>query len=160
MLHILYDVRMPRPGYRKTPPEVLAAAAQVPPENVDYIWELWKGLYAGTKGKSPKLSPKRAEAISIGIAEYGFETCVKAVIGTFFSPWHMGDNPSFKRYTSIELILRWGQRWRVSKFVSLYKENSLESNKMRDEHEIVFSSKTLHNNLTVVDESVPKVVEE
>ena len=160
MLHILYDVRMPRPGYRKTPPEVLAAAAQVPPENVDYIWELWKSLYAGTKGKSPKLSSKRAETISIGVAEYGFETCVKAVIGTFFSPWHMGDNPSFKRYTSIELILRWGQRWRVNKFVGLYNENPVDANQMWDEHDIAFSQMTIHNNLTVVDESVPKVVEE
>lgn len=159
MLHILYDVRMPRPGHRKIPPEVLAAAAQVPLERVGYTWELWKSLYAGSKGKLPKLSPERAEAISVGITEYGFETCIKAVIGAFFSPWHMGDNPSRKPYTSIELILRWGERWRINKFVNLYKENLPDSNKIWNEHEIAYSLNALHNHLTVADEPVDKVVE-
>lgn len=160
MLQEVYDVDMPRPGTRKIPAGVLAAATEVPRERVEYLWELWKSLYASAKGGAPKLSPTRVEAISVGLIEYGFETCVKAIIGTYFSPWHMGDNPSGKRYVSVELILRWGERWRIDKFVKLYNENSVDANQVWDEHEIAFTLMTSHNNLTVVDEPIPKVVEE
>lgn len=122
---------MPR---QKPPQELLDKAAAIPDDAVEAIWGLWRAVHGSGKGRAPELTTTRIRDIRMGLADYGFESCVRAVIGSYFSPWHMGDNPLGKRYTSIELLMRWGDKWRVAKFSKLYDQNKAEATKMRNSH--------------------------
>lgn len=80
------------------------------------------------------LSPARVQAISVGVAAFGVDECARAIIGTQYSSWHMGDNPAQKQYTSIELILRYGENWRIAKFIKLFEENKTEALNILAQH--------------------------
>lgn len=137
---------MPTAKRRNIPDSVLEQAATVPPEAVRALWELWKAIHTSKRGKGHQLSPRRAEDISVAVVAFGFEACVRAIIGAYFSPFHMGDNPALKRYTNIELILRYGEKWRVAKFGKLYLENKQDAEELRGQHLVDY------RNLTVVEE--------
>jgi hypothetical protein len=141
---------MPAEKRRKIPQSVLEQAITVPREAILALWELWKALYASTRGRGYQLNARRAEDIAVAVIVYGYETCVRAIIGAYFSSFHMGDNPAQKRYTSIQLILRYGDRWRVAKFEKLYKENIKDAEAFRKQHLVDYST------LTVVHEAVEK----
>ena len=72
-------------------------------ENVVRVFMLWQEL---TGHKRATLTPLRANLIAERLSEYGLESCLDAVRGCVASPWHMGQNPSGKRYDSLELIFR------------------------------------------------------
>ena len=57
-------------------------------------------------GRKPSLSPERQQLITMAVNEYGADDTKRAITGCSLSDWHMGRNPSGKKYTSIELILR------------------------------------------------------
>lgn len=147
------DKKTPAAKRRKVPQSLLEQAATVPDEQITALWLLWKGIYAHKLGRQPKLRQRMAEDIAIAIIAYGFETCKRAIIGAYFSPWHMGDNPAGKRYASIQLILRYGDAWRVNKFAKLYNENLEESEALQAEHGILVTA-ILYPNPTVVEEVV------
>ena len=56
--------------------------------------------------------------IKKAIEMYDVETCKQAIQGVAFSPWHMGYNPSGKKYDDIELILR--DEKHIEQFLSYY----------------------------------------
>lgn len=66
-----------------------------------YVTTFWNG-----RGLRPRLSPERERLIARAVHWYDEDTVVKAIRGCSLSDWHMGRNPSGKKYTSIELILR------------------------------------------------------
>lgn len=72
-------------------------------EGVLKVFREWQSVMGHEK---TRLSPARAKLIAKRISEYGVESCINAVRGCSRSPWHMGENPSGKRYDSIELIFR------------------------------------------------------
>jgi hypothetical protein len=78
----------------------------IPGSTVESIWTLWMELFWSGRGAKPRLTPERIELITIAVNEYDVETVKNAVRGCSLSSWHMGQNPSGKRYTSLELILR------------------------------------------------------
>jgi hypothetical protein len=145
---------MPTAKRRKIPQQVLEQAATVHTDVVTALWELWRGVHTAKNGRGNKLNPKRVEDISVAVIAYGFEACVRAIIGSYFSPWHMGDNPAQKRYTSIHLVLRYGEQWRVAKFGKLYQENLQDAQELRRQHG------TLVNEVVERPSISPTVVEE
>lgn len=72
-------------------------------EGVLKVFREWQSVMGHEK---TRLSPTKAKLIAKRISEYGVESCINAVRGCSRSPWHMGENPSGKRYDSIELIFR------------------------------------------------------
>lgn len=72
-------------------------------EGVLKVFGEWQSVMGHEK---TKLTPARAKLIAKRVKEYGIESCINAVRGCSRSPWHMGENPSGKRYDSIELIFR------------------------------------------------------
>lgn len=137
---------MPTAKRRNIPNSVLEEADTVLPEAVQALWSLWKAVHTSGKGRGHQLSSRRAQDISVAVVAYGFEACVRAIIGAYFSPFHMGDNKALKRYTNIELILRYGEKWRVAKFGKLYLENKQDAEELRRQHLVDYRS------LTVVEE--------
>lgn len=144
---------MPTAKRRNIPQPVLEQAATVPPDVVIALWELWRGVHTAKNGRGNKLNHRRAEDISVAVIIYGLEACVRAIIGSYFSPFHMGDNPAQKRYTSVHLILRYGEQWRVAKFGKLYQENLQDAQELRRQHG------TLINEVVEQTSIGPKVVE-
>lgn len=69
------------------------------------IWETWHRVHRPNR-KIRALPLQRLEIINAAIISYGKETCIKTIIGSQYSEWHMGGNPAGKQYTSIELLLR------------------------------------------------------
>lgn len=124
----MVDTVTPVPAKKRTnvPEHILAAALLVPINVVQALWALWASIYAGKAGRAPVLSSARIQVISIAVAAYSADECARAIIGTQYSSWHMGDNPAQKQYTSIELILRHGENWRIAKFIKLFEENKTE----------------------------------
>lgn len=142
---------MPTAKRRNIPDSVLEKAAVVPREPVEALWELWKGVHASTKGRKRILSDRCIQDVSVALVTFGLDACARAIIGAHFSPWHMGDNPAGKRYTSIQLILRYGEAWRVTKFIKLYSENSDDAKELREKHGTLVDA-ILYPNPTVVEE--------
>lgn len=137
---------MPTARRRNIPDSVLEEAEKVPQEAIKALWLLWKAIHTSKRGRGYQLSPRRAQDVSVAVVAFGFETCVRAIIGAYFSPFHMGDNKALKRYTSIELILRYGEKWRVAKFGKLYLQNRQDAEDLRARHFVDY------RNLTVVEE--------
>lgn len=75
-------------------------------EVTERIWEYYVSTFWNGKGIRPRLSPERVDIIARAVNWYDEDTVMKAIRGCSLSDWHMGRNPSGKKYTSIELILR------------------------------------------------------
>jgi len=73
---------------------------------VEKVWGFYVETFWSGRGVRPKLSDPRKKLIGAVVAEYGVEVVLAAVRGCSLSEWHMGGNPSGKRYVSVELILR------------------------------------------------------
>lgn len=79
----------------------------VPVDHVVHVFNHWvRVIKDGRRGPKPVLTVKRRSLIQKAIDTYGVEMCLQAVDGCKRSPWHQGENPTGKRYDSIELILR------------------------------------------------------
>lgn len=76
------------------------------PETTQRIWDHYVETFWNGRGIRPRLSPERIDLIARAISWYDEDTVIKAIRGCALSDWHMGRNPSGKKYTSIELILR------------------------------------------------------
>jgi len=70
------------------------------------IWEFYVTTFSTGRGIKPRLTDDRTRLITKAVNEYGASTVKQAIRGCSLSDWHMGKNPSGKKYTSIELILR------------------------------------------------------
>lgn len=82
-----------------------------PSDPVIEVFNHWVRVHKdGRRGPKAILTPKRRKLIEKAIDMYGVETCIMAIDGCKNSPWHQGENPSGKRYDSIELILRDAQK--------------------------------------------------
>lgn len=75
----------------------------VPQPLVQEIFEVWQQVHSK---KRAVLSQDRLKAISKAVVDFGRETVLHAIHGASLSPWHMGKNPSGKKYNDISLILR------------------------------------------------------
>ena len=74
---------------------------------VQRVFDYWIATCRNSgRGLRPVLTDKRAKLIARAVEWYGEEGCCLAIDGCAKSSWHMGDNPSGKRYDSVELILR------------------------------------------------------
>lgn len=78
-------------------------------DDAQAIWETWLAVH-GQKVRVRTLSLQRLKIINAAIISYGKETCIKTIIGSQYSEWHMGGNPAGKKYTTIELLLRVSKR--------------------------------------------------
>lgn len=74
----------------------------------------------GRRGPKPVLSPKRERKIRQALTWYGVEACRQAIQGCSMSEFHMGKNPSGRRYDDIELILRDPEH--VERFIDIFHE--------------------------------------
>ena len=74
------------------------------------IWRTWLEVHRDKKRKASPLSLQRLKIINAAIISYGKDNCLKAIIGCKNSEWHMGGNPTGKKYNTIELILRVSSR--------------------------------------------------
>lgn len=63
-------------------------------------------LRSNQRGPQPVLSEPRRKLIKKALSDYGIDNCKLAIDGCKRSDWHMGENPSGKRYNDIELIFR------------------------------------------------------
>lgn len=71
-----------------------------------------------TKGRKPILGAKRRSKLNARLSEgYTVEDLKLAVDGVLLSPWHMGDNPSGKKYLDIVTIFR--DDAQVEKFMNM-----------------------------------------
>lgn len=75
----------------------------VPRPVVEEIFEVWQQVHSK---KRAVLSQERLRAISKAVVDFGRETVLHAIHGASLSSWHMGKNPSGKKYNDISLILR------------------------------------------------------
>ena len=75
-------------------------------DEIQQVFEYWVSTVWTGRGVRPVLTDKRKRFIQRAINDYGVDTCKAAVTGNSTSPWHQGQNPSRKKYNSIELILR------------------------------------------------------
>ena len=90
---------------------------------VQRVFDYWLTTCRNTgRGLTPVLTDKRNKLIAKAISWYGEDGCRLAIDGCAKSPWHMGDNPSGKRYDSIELILRDAEH--IERFASFATELS------------------------------------
>jgi hypothetical protein len=78
----------------------------ISPVTLQNIWNHYLSTFSTGRGVKPRLTDDRAKLITIAVSNYGAETVTKAITGCSLSAWHMGQNPSGKKYTSLELILR------------------------------------------------------
>lgn len=78
----------------------------VQPTTLMAIWDLYVSTMHSGRGRPPQLTPERAELITMAVNQYDVDTVKDAIRGCALSSWHMGQNPTGRRYTSIELILR------------------------------------------------------
>ena len=94
----------------------------VPASLIQEIFDLWVSIHRNSgRGRSPVLSEKRSRLIAKGVVSHGAAACREAIQGCALSDWHMGKNPSGKKYDDIELILRDAQK--IEKFSDLWLEN-------------------------------------
>jgi len=77
--------------------------------------------------KRAVMDKKREARIGWAIATYGLEACREAIDGCLSSPWHMGKNPSNKRYDDISLIFRDAEH--VEMFLDHYSSKNAKSAK-------------------------------
>lgn len=78
----------------------------LPSETLTQIWEFYLATFSTGRGVKPRLTDDRTKLITKAVHEYGVPVVEQAIRGCSLSPWHMGHNPTGKKYTSIELILR------------------------------------------------------
>lgn len=88
------------------------------------IFEYWKESMGKTR---PIMDKKRESRIDWAIANYGIDQCRKAIDGCTMSSWHMGKNPSNKRYDDISLIFQDAKH--VEMFLEHYDNGAKKSAK-------------------------------
>jgi hypothetical protein len=86
--------------------------SQAVPSAVEKLWLYW-GKRMGAKRAS--LNKDREALLSKAIATHGLADCMLAIDGCTTSEWHMGANPSGKKYNSVELIFRSSEK--VDQFI-------------------------------------------
>jgi len=101
--------------------EKYANSYAVTEDDLISLWNYWLQIHGSSRGKPYILNTSRRRALEKGLGLFGYETCMKAVIGCSFSDFHMGGNDAGKKYNSVELIFR--DEWRVTKFVKLAEEH-------------------------------------
>lgn len=89
----------------------------VPDATVVEVFEVWREVHSKSRAV---LSPERRRAICKAIASHGRATTLDAIHGCSLSDWHMGRNPSGKRYNDINLILRNAEK--IEGFAELFGE--------------------------------------
>ena len=104
----------------KLPIEKLPYFSAVTEDAIFEVFTCWVDTFWNGKGRRPKMSPTRENAIKRGIALVGKERALRAVRGCAMSEFHMGQNDQGKVYNSLELIFR--DEWRVKKFASMAVE--------------------------------------
>lgn len=95
-----------------------AKARKISDDAIHEIFTYWR----------EKVSPRSravlddARKIKIGwaIHDYGIEACKQAIDGCLKSGWHMGNNPSHKKYNDVELIFRHAAN--VERFIGMADE--------------------------------------
>lgn len=103
------------------PPIEKASGPTADPEDVQAVFDHWVAVHrTPRKGPEPVLSSKRRVKIVRALNDYGLETCLHAISGCAMSDWHMGDNPTRKRYDDLELILRDAPH--IERFATIYAE--------------------------------------
>lgn len=80
--------------------------SSVDPQVIIQVFEYWVETCKEGRGPKPLLSEDRKLLIASAIHDYGVQTCKDAIYGCSQSGWHMGQNPSGKKYNSLELIFR------------------------------------------------------
>ena len=74
--------------------------------DVQQVYQYWCTVMRPGRKRVPALDYKREMVVRSAIADYGVEDCMRAIDGCASSEWHMGRNPSNKRYDDLELIFR------------------------------------------------------
>lgn len=100
---------------RKQTKEQARKASTVAESAILLVFNYWK----------EKISPKsravldhhRRQRIGWAIHDYGIEACKQAIDGILKSDWHMGRNPSNKKYNDIDIIFRDCDK--IEKFIEL-----------------------------------------
>jgi hypothetical protein len=99
LFHIQEETHKPRPKHRQH-------LQPISPVTLQNIWNHYLSTFSTGRGVKPRLSEERAKLITVAVNTYGADAVVAAITGCSLSAWHMGQNPSGKKYTSLELILR------------------------------------------------------
>lgn len=86
--------------------EQRAKASVVEDSHIEEVYEYWLMIMRPESKRIPKLDEMRRRKIGWAIHDYGVSGCRQAIDGCASSSWHMGRNPSRRRYDSIELIFR------------------------------------------------------
>jgi hypothetical protein len=89
----------------------------VPDATVVEVFDVWREVHSKSRAV---LSPERRRAICKAVASHGRAMTLDAIHGCSLSPWHMGQNPSGKRYNDINLILRNAEK--IEGFAELFGE--------------------------------------
>lgn len=97
--------------------EQRAKASVVEEDLIGQVYAYWVEVMRPGRKVVPKLDEARRRKIGWAVYDYGVEECKKAIDGCAASQWHMGRNPSRRRYDDIELIFRNQQK--VDMFISL-----------------------------------------
>ena len=70
------------------------------------VFDYWCSVMRAGKKRLPVFDNERLRCIKWAVGVYGVEECRRAVDGCALSDWHMGRNPSGKRYDDVTLIFR------------------------------------------------------
>lgn len=108
---------LPVPALEADPVPAFKNWKDVPKSLVEEVFQVWQEVHSK---KRAVLSPERLRAISKAIVEFGRETVLDAIHGASLSPWHMGKNPTGKKYNDICLILRNAEK--IEGFAELWVE--------------------------------------
>ena len=88
---------------------------------IQQVFDHWVSVHWTGRGIRPVLTDKRSRIISKALKDYGVDNCKLAIDGCALSKWHQGQNPSGKKYNSIELILRDAEH--IENFANLVVES-------------------------------------
>jgi len=77
-------------------------------KKVEKIFEFWKWCM---EHPGAILVPSRRRVVGVLLSQgYTAEDIIQAICGCSGSAWHMGDNPSVKKFDSLSLICRNGEK--------------------------------------------------
>jgi hypothetical protein len=105
-----------RPNQQKR--QQTAKARKISDDAIHEVFTYWR----------EKISPRsrailddaRRTKIGWAIHDYGIQACKQAIDGCLKSGWHMGNNPSNKKYNDVELIFRHAAN--VERFIAMTEQ--------------------------------------
>lgn len=95
-----------RRGPSKQTVEQRGKASTVAESAIQEVYDYWCHVMRPNRKNPARLDAKGRTAVAAAIADYGIETCRRAIDGCAMSDFHMGRNKQNKRYDSLELIFR------------------------------------------------------